>query len=86
MAHTTVPAPGRLKQKDQEFKHSLSYIVSLRPSWATLGKREGGRGKGGRGERERERMAMRKYYYASFSPSYKPFSTAIAEATRTAII
>lgn len=26
--------PGRLRQDTQEFKNSLSYVVSLRPPWA----------------------------------------------------
>jgi hypothetical protein len=28
-------ALGRLRQEDQEFKASLSYVVSSRPAWAT---------------------------------------------------
>jgi hypothetical protein len=30
-----IPALGRLRQEDHEFKTSLDFIVTFRPAWAT---------------------------------------------------
>lgn len=49
------PAHRKQRQEDQKFKHILSYIVSLRPVWATLGPWGGGRKKEiGRKKEDRE--------------------------------
>jgi hypothetical protein len=52
-----IPAPGRLRQEDQESKASLSHIA--RPCHKQ-GKRKRGRREGGEGERKRGSEERRK--------------------------
>jgi hypothetical protein len=37
VAHTVIPALGRLRQEDHKFKVSLGYTVNSSPAWAIYG-------------------------------------------------
>lgn len=55
-----IPAHRRQRQEDQKFKLLLSYIVSLRLTWATLGSYLKKKKKKERGEEKKKRLEGRR--------------------------